>query len=852
MRQSSATVEGRGHKHGFCVHLVCFAVLYCSLPFAAQAEAPSERQVVASFAKSGEQSALALARHGDGLHVARCAGARCEWTSAVEVPLPKELVPGVDADAFERIDIGRRRSVVRLRLLFQERAWEALIVAPIGKAAPSVVFSDWTGIAVDDEGELRGKSIELYPKTDGGSDVVLGNLDSDVSLCGRKTLLDPKVLYADDLKLHRIKLQRLGEGERNAAQELVATEEAEPLGIKVSRARVASSARGSPAALDDADPRTTWAEARGSDGQGEFVVFSAPATVPVSNVYWRYPVRDAAQQQTPDEKPGSVDDPSNAPNADAPAAPRSSLAVPTRLWVATDTSLFRVTLPEGADPYGKTFRVELPQPEATSCVALVLGGADRDVAHTDVTLAEFGARAKLGDADVEGFVQKLDDPAQHPAPLVQTLTAFGKRGVAALRKRFRKLSPAGRARALQVYDALPCALTARAYARAVRGDDSEEDAHALGRLEQCGDVGRSATARELRRSNSTRTKRLAPLLVAIDPKAAVDVLVPLLGTGHRARRRALRQAVAHAAAAPDAKPALVVWFGADRLSAKALIDLSRALGSDLVRFGAQAAPRLSRIARGAPEYRERYLLLEPASHLAPAAPELLEFLKRALHHDDMAPVRARAARVFPTSAALVPDLLRAVEDPHVRVREAAVQNLGEARVEAAHGPLTRRLREDPWPLVRAASVRALTHLEPSREIDQALAVSAEDDASPHVRRPALLALGTRNARTHRELVLERLEDDDEDPYVRAAAAATLGSFCDLEAVTLLTAQAEPLSRLTSDEAKQVVGRAALSALGRIAPPDLDARLRIFDGPEVPIWAKHAAAAAREHPERCVR
>jgi HEAT repeat protein len=243
-------------------------------------------------------------------------------------------------------------------------------------------------------------------------------------------------------------------------------------------------------------------------------------------------------------------------------------------------------------------------------------------------------------------------------------------------------------------------------------------------------------------------------------------------------------------------------------------------------------------------------LLEPAAALAAQQPALAEYLARSLRADEQDAVRARAARVMPATATLLPALLAATEDRHVRVREAAVLNLSEHRVQGASAVLLRRAAVDPWPFVRAASVRGLGALGPSATIDRALAERAANDASPEVRRPALFGLGSRSARSEVQVVRERLDDDDEDPFVRAAAAATLGMLCDVASLEDLMSHAKAISRLTGDEAKQVVGRAALNALGRIAPTDLKERLALFEGREVPPWAKQAAQAALDHPEPC--
>jgi hypothetical protein len=814
---------------------------------ASPALAETPKDVVASFNVGPGASALRFARHNGELRVAPCRGAVCNWEKTTTVPLPLELLPLVDAKQLQRLDIGEQRAVIRLRIVVEQRAWEALLTeAKVAGAAPSLHFADWTGLAEDAEGELSGKALEIYPKEKGLSDVVLGTVRADVSLCGRPTLLDPKLLYPKDLQFHRIKLQRLSEAERAQAKPLAAVTDASVSGTAVSRALVASSAKGSPQALSDGDPATVWAEDRGGNGRGEFVVFRTPSNLPLSSFYWTYP----KSASTP--PPVAAAAPAGSTTTTAPAANGAlEPALPKDFWVATDQSLFRVQMPSEA-LHGQRYRVDLPTPETTSCVALVLDSASVDGPDIDVSLAEFGARAPIDAAAIDGLISKLDDAEQDAAPLVDTLSALGGAAVKALRPRYASLSPAGRARALSVYDTLPCSLTARAYASAIVGLVPEEDQPAVNRLAGCGAHAVTAIARALKKANAARTEQLAPLLVKLAPAKALDQLVPALDHGNRARRRALREAISGALSRPEAKAQVKTWLAQPALSTGATVDLLRALGQDISAFQPEAAQRLKTLLAAEPEYRERYLLLEPMARLAPGDVELATSLRSALKNDAMAPVRARAARLLPNTKELLPALIAALSDPHVRVREAALENLAERPVESARPALLRVLGKDPWPLVRVASVKALARLAPAATVDAALATAASGDASAHVRRSAILALGSHNARAHRQAVRERLDDSDEDPYVRAAAAATLGTFCDQSAVDALTAYAKPITRLTTDEAAQTIARASLSALGRLAPKDLAQRLAMFKGDQVPPWARQVADAALTYPERCPR
>lgn len=762
---------------------------------------------------------LGFAVRDETLVAARCRAQRCDFAVGVPLPIPAELLPRIDSSVFTRLELDRARVAVRVRVPVEDRAWEALVtLPPTPGTPPGVPFAEFTGTTVDDEGERVGKWVEVYPKEGGRSEVVVGSLRDDVTLCGRRTLLDPRVLYAPDLELHRVKLMRLSQAERDAAPRLVAVADEPSTGTAISRAVVASSGKRSPAALSDGNGKSDWAEDRGGDGSGEFVVFRTPEVLPVSHVYFAYP-----------KEPASV---------------------PVAFWVATDASVYRVEVPAEAVLPGAELSVALPSPETTSCLALVLDRSSSSAPDQDVSLAEFGARAAVDEAAIEQFVARLSDPNEDADALVRTLVALGKGAVRVLSRRYDALSPVGRARAFQVFDALPCEDTARAVARAI--GRSETDRQATERLLQCGELAESAALKELQKARGERAALLAEVVAKLDPKRAAAEFVPLLARSDRGRRRALRAVLSRIASEPEVRPVLLEWLADDELDPVAAIDLLRAIGTELPAYQPAAAARIAAVLAGQPGFRERYLLVEPAARLASTDPALASYLGQALTRDEEAAVRARAARVLPPKGDLLPALLAAADDGHVRVREAAILNLAEHGVEQASAVLLRRAATDPWPFVRAASVRGLAGLAPSPVIDRALAERAEHDDSPEVRRPALFALGSRNARGAVEVVRDRLDDDDEDPYVRAAAAATLGTLCDAASVDDLMSHAKHIARLTGDEARQVVGRAAVHALGRIAPPDLEERFEVFEGPHVPPWAKQAAAAALDHPEPCAR
>jgi HEAT repeat protein len=300
--------------------------------------------------------------------------------------------------------------------------------------------------------------------------------------------------------------------------------------------------------------------------------------------------------------------------------------------------------------------------------------------------------------------------------------------------------------------------------------------------------------------------------------------------------------LARASDAPRARSAVFAVLHDRSLSEVARVDLLRALGSRIIRFRPAASQAFGRLATLQASFRTRYLLLGPAAALAVGDASALAYLRRALVADRSPYIRAQAARVV-TDPALLPDeLLRALHDPNVRVREAALGTLATRRAQFAAVGIAERLSRDPWPLVRAAAAEALAELGPGQGPDRAL-YEALDDESAYVRGPVLRALGRRGARAYAEAVRERLTDSDEPYEVRIAAAHALGLMCDTEAIGVLTDYALLLADPMSAGRDALLGPAALRALARLNPPDLPKRLAPLQSDKAPTLTRQAARAA---------
>jgi hypothetical protein len=151
---------------------------------------------------------------------------------------------------------------------------------------------------------------------------------------------------------------------------------------------------------------------------------------------------------------------------------------------------------------------------------------------------------------------------------------------------------------------------------------------------------------------------------------------------------------------------------------------------------------------------------------------------------------------------LEPAVIRLADHPSADVRQAALRRLQDWETPAARARVRARAKADPVPAVRAVALRAACRHAGSEGM--ALAVAALDDASPEVRRGAmvgLLGIGHDAARDR----LARLAASP-SPADRAWSARVAGDAAHPEsAATLVALLADP---------SPVVRRAAVAAAGR--------------------------------------
>lgn len=778
-------------------------------------------------AGTGQQALSVFVSKGD-VAVAACAAAPCNAGAlALNVPAALRGKP-MRADVVS-IAAGRRAVVVTVGGGAQ--TFQAVVAAPLAPGAPEVAFAGLVGLVNGQPGTQTGPMVQVSEAdANGFRRVVVGEQYESVSLCGRPTLLAPRVLSPNDLKLHDAKMQRLSVAERDRARSVKAVRipdgEANRAAAGVLTTLAASSALGPFQALTDGNPETAWSENVGGDGKGEFVVMHAPPELPISGL--ELLVR---------------------PKAQSPAEG----AAPETLFIAGPKDLVEVTLPDDAwKTPGARYRITLDPPLQSSCLALVLDSAFTQSKTAQVTLAELSVVSELGENQLPALVAALAGGGQRAEAAKALLAAGGAPAFTAVAQAFDSLDEGGRRVALEVMDQAPCELSAPVFVIALTGKIEAHVHHAQSRLARCGAAGGEALAQALDKTNKT-DKRLMPLLVTqltlTDPARAVRAFMPLMDEKTVARRRLLRTALAQAAKSEAAGAAVRATLADPATPEVALVDLLRALGEQAPRYQPEAGQALARLAQGTPSFRTRYLLLGPSAVLSGASKDADQSFRRSLASDPDPHVRAAALSLVNEPQRYQSELLKALDDKDLRVREASVRALAAPQATFARPALATRLKQDEWPLIRAAAADALARSGANAEIDQSLTEALLDD-SALVRARSVRALGERRAQNAAGRIRDHLADKDEWPEVRAEAARALGALCDHESSDMLLAFAKVLADPMASPDSQLIATGAVMSLGRLAEPNLAQQLAPLTGKKASPQARRAAAAALSTRDTC--
>ncbi len=759
------------------------------------------------------------------MRAAPCSAAPCAIERGHELAFPAELRPAIASAQFSVVGIGEghRAVVLSLNDAKAARSWTAVLVAPLGAGEPSLIFSGYTGFTEGQDGTRRGKRVEISPPDESGARrIVIGDVQEDLSLCGRPALLAPQLLASSDLKLHPAKVQRLSVEEREKARDVTAARVTSTEGAVTSfgvlRAVAATSAVGSPGALTDGNLETTWAENRGGSGRGEFVLLNAPPELPISGL--DFVVRPAT-------------------------AKVESGVAPREFWLAGNHELWHVTMPEDAWKFpGAHYSVKLEPALQGDCLALVTESAFDENPKARVTFAELGARTEFDASSVPALVAALAGGGERAQAAEAVLRVVGQPGFEAVAQAFDTLDEGGKRVALDLLDQAPCETSLPAYLKAFSGLSQAHAIHARDHIRRCGKAAAPFLVAAAKKAQGSQQLNLLGELLLSDAAQCVDVIVSLLDVDSRSRRSALRIALARASSVPEAKPRILAVLDDPAASERVLVEVLRALGERIADFQPSASGVVTRLQTPQHSFRTRFLLLEPSAELAESDAALRASFTQSLSADPDPRFRAQALSVLKTPANYATPVTAALNDPDLRVREAAIR--ASAGLPGAVTPLTQRLANDPWPLVRMAAADALAAAPAEPSVETGL-TKAIDDPSPHVRAHVVSALGAHHVRAQLDKIRERLSDEDEYPMVRAAAAQAVAALCDQKSLSTLTDYAAKLADPMAEPGDHMIGAAALLALGDLHPPDLESRLKPLRAKSAPAQARQAADAVLHRP-----
>ncbi|HYQ03967.1 MAG TPA: HEAT repeat domain-containing protein [Polyangiaceae bacterium] len=779
---------------------------------------------VVAFAPPGDgQGGLAVGFDAAGaLRMVPCAAKGCAVDRGTEIAFPAELRPAIPNAQFSVVGIGegRRAIVVSVSEARSAKSWTAVLVGGLAGGAPSAVFSGFTGFTAGEDGMRRGQRVEISPPDENGARrVVIGDVQEDLSLCGRQALLAPQLLLSSDLKLHPAKVQRLSVEERESARRVTAVRVAPgeaAARVGVLRAVSATSAVGSPAALTDGNPETTWAENRGGAGRGEFVLMNAPPALPISGLDLL--IRPQI---------GKVDD---------GVAPRV-------FWLASNRGLVEVTMPEDAWKFpGAHYSIKLDPPLQGDCLALVTESAFDENPRARVTFAELGARTEFDAASVPALVAALAGGAERAEAAAAVLRVAGQPGYEAVAQAFDSLDEGGRRVALEILDQAPCETSLPVFLKAFSGPSQAHAIHGRDHIRRCGKAAAPFLAEAAKQAKGQLQVNLLAELLLADAAQCVDVIVGLLDVDSKSRRTPLRIALARASAVSEAKPRVLAVLADPARSERVTVDVLRALGDRIGEFQPAAGAAIARLSTANASFRTRFLLLSPSAELAAQDPALRAAFAQSLASDPDPRFRARALSVLKVPAQFEAQVSAALNDSDVRVREAAIH--ASNGLQSTVPLVSTLLAKDEWPLVRMAAADALATAKGSPSAPTALS-RAIDDPSPHVRAHVIVALGEHHVSADLDKIRKRLLDEEEYPMVRAAAAQALAAFCDVSSLDALTRYAQKLIDPMASPQDHMVGSAALLALGEMHPADLAKRLEPLRAKGAPPQARQAADAVMQ-------
>lgn len=441
-----------------------------------------------------------------------------------------------------------------------------------------------------------------------------------------------------------------------------------------------------------------------------------------------------------------------------------------------DSGAFSVSIPT---PGGWTVR--LPQPTATSCVAIGVASDVGRVASLSVTT--------VGDSDV-GLVRLVDDLVRDDADdrAVAWLTSLGPRAVDPVVAAWDRLGARGRRRALRVILGIATRLAgpdAEGWigahvvpTLALAASDPDEDVQLDGvaGLEAVGSAGHRALV-TVALSELGAAPRALQRIHTVTPSDWA-LVQPALETSRGRESSALRTLAGMAWLAADrpiVADALVTAVVAQGIAAAGS---TRQLSADERRTAlTQLAERaIEGLDDGDASFETRYRLLDAL--VDETSPAVEAWRARQARSAPEWMIRSVALERLGARADL--DLVRAaLADAYPRVRAVA------ASLAASHPELatqvTNAARADAWPLVRREALRPIASSPEGHQI----VLDSLGDATSSMRQFALELLRRAPASDALPAVARILADDHEWPHVTEAAIALASASCSPELGTAL-------------------------------------------------------------------
>ncbi|NUO51614.1 MAG: hypothetical protein HOV80_22385, partial [Polyangiaceae bacterium] len=634
--------------------------------------APAAAQRAPTVVEAGGR-ALAVVVTDDGVTARTCAkAAGCDPTGGQRLRPPPSFRGKADATKVEALTLAGGKRIAWVTFPGDDgRAFQLLLGPAKTGESPSVIYSGVTGSGAGAE------RTTTFTVDKDAKDVATVRLAINAKLCDKDVLVSTRTLDPNRLELVGTAGPDPIGSRRAGATKLTATAAtAAPSTFRVLRAKSASS--GSASLAVDGDDATAWVEEEPGAGKHAFASFSAPSGVSLNGLEL-----------------------SMKPPADV-AVPRA----PKKLSIVVDSAVFSVELPD-APPEGTRQAITFPSPVKASCVAVVIdevhpaSGKGDKKGDPSAYVSEIRARTELEGKSLEDLAKGLSGGGPRARDNLALLEAEGKRGLAAVIAVYPELDGAGRDLARRIIDAAPCAEKLALYLPLFVDKDREEAERARDRIRRCGKEAGPPLLAKLETATGEARAAYAEEAALIAPDQAVPVLVSALDKASTpAERRPLRRALAKAAARETGVRALGRAASDPsfaKLSLATRIDFLRALGDDAPKIEG-TRPAVAAAGADAKAFRDRYLVLGPAAAIARAGDKPAEaILASALSDADAPRLRTRAAELSGGIAGLRPKLLTLVDDPEVRVREAALASLAQnAEIDkAATTKLLVRLVKDP-------------------------------------------------------------------------------------------------------------------------------------------------------------